>query len=169
MRDDMSDTKTLSLADIEAPAFAALVAPGTSEANAHPLALATAATEADGMASNGLASISEYCDHVGCGKVDGIDGPVGRIRGNWCRVSVASHSGRAVRWAAWLTCLALPTHPHGPPRTGRFFIANDPKIAASDVFMARMSDLVQANCSQGDTHLPGDERRKGDQVHKEGV
>lgn len=67
----MVDTKTLSLDEIEDLAFRALVAVGTSEANARPLAVATAATEADGVASHGLAYIPIYCEHVQCGKVDG--------------------------------------------------------------------------------------------------
>ena len=64
-------TQTLSLGDIEDLAFRALVAAGTTEANARPLAVATAATEADGVASHGLAYIPIYCEHVQCGKVDG--------------------------------------------------------------------------------------------------
>lgn len=67
----MSDTRTLSLDEIEALAFRALVAAGTAPENARPLALATAATEADGIASHGLAYIPIYCEHVRCGKVDG--------------------------------------------------------------------------------------------------
>jgi len=67
----MSDTQTLTLAEIEDLAFRALVAAGTSEANARPLAVATAATEADGVASHGLAYIPIYAEHVRCGKVDG--------------------------------------------------------------------------------------------------
>ena len=67
----MIEIRTLSLAEIEDIAFRALVAAGTSEANARPLAVATAATEADGVASHGLAYIPIYCEHVTCGKVDG--------------------------------------------------------------------------------------------------
>jgi len=67
----MSDMETLSLAEIEELAFRALTAVGTSEANARPLAVATAQTEADGVASHGLAYIPIYCEHVTCGKVDG--------------------------------------------------------------------------------------------------
>ncbi len=65
------DTKTLSLADIEDLSLRALVAAGTSLENARPLAVATAATEADGISSHGLAYIPIYCEHVQCGKVDG--------------------------------------------------------------------------------------------------
>ncbi len=67
----MIDTRTLSLAEIEDLSFNALVAAGTSEENARPLARATAATEADGVASHGLAYIPIYAEHVQCGKVDG--------------------------------------------------------------------------------------------------
>lgn len=67
--------RTLSLAEIEDIAFRALVAAGTSAANARPLAVATAATEADGVASHGLAYIPIYCEHVRCGKVDGSAAP----------------------------------------------------------------------------------------------
>lgn len=72
----MTGTKTLQLDEIEDLSFRALVAAGTSEANARPLAKATAATEADGVASHGLAYIPIYCEHVQCGKVDGHAAPV---------------------------------------------------------------------------------------------
>ena len=71
----MIETKTMSLAEIDDIAFRALVAAGTSEDNARPLAAATAATEADGVASHGLAYIPIYCEHVQCGKVDGTAVP----------------------------------------------------------------------------------------------
>ena len=67
----MTDTRTLSLAEIEELSFKALVAAGTSADIARPLAIATAATEADGVASHGLAYIPIYAEHVQCGKVDG--------------------------------------------------------------------------------------------------
>ncbi len=72
----MNDAPVLSLDRIEDLAFRALVAAGTSEINARPLAKATAATEADGIASHGLAYIPTYCEHVSCGKVDGQAKPV---------------------------------------------------------------------------------------------
>ncbi len=72
----MIETRTLTLAEIEDLSFRALVAAGTSAANARPLAVATAATEADGVASHGLAYIPIYCEHVQCGKVDGQAVPV---------------------------------------------------------------------------------------------
>ncbi|EBA16856.1 malate/L-lactate dehydrogenase family protein [Roseobacter sp. SK209-2-6] len=67
----MSATETLTLSEIEDLAFKALVAAGTSEENARPLAVATAMTEADGVASHGLAYVPIYAGHVDCGKVDG--------------------------------------------------------------------------------------------------
>ena len=67
----MTEAPVMSLDEIEDLAFRALIAAGTSEANARPLAKATAATEADGIASHGLAYIPTYCEHVRCGKVDG--------------------------------------------------------------------------------------------------
>ncbi len=72
----MVETQTLTLAEIEDLAMRALMAAGTSEDNARPLAIATAATEADGVASHGLAYIPIYCEHVQCGKVDGQATPV---------------------------------------------------------------------------------------------
>ncbi|SMX29638.1 (2R)-3-sulfolactate dehydrogenase (NADP(+)) [Pelagimonas phthalicica] len=72
----MTDTRTLTLSEIEDLSLRALMAAGTSEANARPLAAATAATEADGVASHGLAYIPIYCEHVQCGKVDGQATPI---------------------------------------------------------------------------------------------
>ncbi|MQY42544.1 Ldh family oxidoreductase [Epibacterium sp. SM1969] len=72
----MTATETLSLSEIEDLAFRALVKAGTSEENARPLAVATAMTEADGVASHGLAYIPIYAQHVECGKVDGKAVPV---------------------------------------------------------------------------------------------
>lgn len=72
----MIKTETLSLAEIEDLAFKALVQVGTDEANARPLAQATAVTEADGVSSHGLAYIPIYCEHVQCGKVDGKAKPI---------------------------------------------------------------------------------------------
>lgn len=72
----MIEMQTLTLSEIEDLSLRALMAAGTSEANARPLAVATAATEADGVASHGLAYIPIYCEHVQCGKVDGQAMPV---------------------------------------------------------------------------------------------
>ena len=71
----MNETTVLSLAEIKDLAFRALVAAGTTAENARPLAIATAATEADGVASHGLAYIPIYAEHVQCGKVDGSAQP----------------------------------------------------------------------------------------------
>ncbi len=72
----MTEAPILTLDEIEDLAYRALVAAGTADANARPLALATAATEADGIASHGLAYIPVYCEHVRCGKVDGQARPM---------------------------------------------------------------------------------------------
>ena len=72
----MTDAPIMTLDEIEDLAYRALVAAGTSDANARPLARATAATEADGIASHGLAYIPIYCEHVQCAKVDGKAQPV---------------------------------------------------------------------------------------------
>jgi len=72
----MIETKNLTLQEIEEMALRALVAAGTSPENAKPLAVATAATEADGVSSHGMAYIPIYCEHVQCGKVDGMAKPV---------------------------------------------------------------------------------------------
>ena len=72
----MTASETLTLSEIEDLAFRALVNAGTSEQNARPLAVATAMTEADGVASHGLAYIPIYAQHVECGKVDGQAIPV---------------------------------------------------------------------------------------------
>lgn len=72
----MTETRIVSLAEIEELSFKALMAAGTSAENARPLAVATAATEADGVASHGLAYIPIYCEHVQCGKVDGQATPL---------------------------------------------------------------------------------------------
>ena len=72
----MIETRKLTLEAIEDLAMRALLASGTSEKNARPLAVATAATEADGVSSHGLAYIPIYCEHVQCGKVDGQAEPI---------------------------------------------------------------------------------------------
>ena len=76
MPETKTETKTLTLAEIEDLAFRALTAAGATEAQARPLARATAATEADGVASHGLAYIPIYAEHLVCGKVDGAAVPV---------------------------------------------------------------------------------------------
>ena len=71
----MVETVTMSVSDIEAFALKALIAAGTTEANAASLARSVAATEQDGIASHGLAYVPTYCLHVECGKVDGAAVP----------------------------------------------------------------------------------------------
>lgn len=72
----MTDALVMSLKEVEDVAYRALVCAGTSHTNALALAAATAATEADGIASHGLAYIPTYCEHVQCGKVDGDATPI---------------------------------------------------------------------------------------------
>ncbi|RMD88342.1 MAG: Ldh family oxidoreductase [Alphaproteobacteria bacterium] len=91
MSETRPETRTLSFQEIEDLALKALVAAGTSEENARPLARATAETEADGIASHGLAYVPIYCEHVRCGKVDGRARPLlGRPRPGLLRVDAAS-------------------------------------------------------------------------------
>src|SRR5690606_8206238 len=47
----------------------------------------------------------------------------------------------------------------GPPRTGQFFIAIDPRFFAGDLFAARIADLVEAIARQPGTRVPGQRRR----------
>ena len=87
----MAETETLTLAEIEGLSQAALEAAGTAPGNARPLARATAETEALGVASHGMAYIPIYCEHVQCGKVDGMAEPtVDRPRPGLVRVDAAT-------------------------------------------------------------------------------
>lgn len=61
----------VSLDRVESLALSALVNSGTSPENALALAKATRITEAQGIASHGLAYLPIYCQHVQCGKVLG--------------------------------------------------------------------------------------------------
>lgn len=65
----MAQTETLTLAEIEDLAHHALIRAGADAEAARALARATAETEADGIASHGLAYIPTYCTHLRCGKV----------------------------------------------------------------------------------------------------
>jgi (2R)-3-sulfolactate dehydrogenase (NADP+) len=67
----MTDSVTLTIADIEELAARALVHAGASESNAAPLARAVAQAHRDGIPSHGLAYVPTYCEHVQCGKVVG--------------------------------------------------------------------------------------------------
>lgn len=55
--------------EIAGLALDALLAHGTSPAQAGPLAAAIAAAECDGVASHGLMYLPIYCEHLACGKV----------------------------------------------------------------------------------------------------
>src|SRR5260370_36871416 len=66
-----STTHKLSLTEIEELARNALTKAGARPEAASSLARAIAAAERDGIASHGLAYLATYCEHVGCGKVDG--------------------------------------------------------------------------------------------------
>ena len=72
----MVKTKILSLSEIEQISYDALLASGASDKNARALAVATAETEAMGVASHGLAYIPVYAEHLRCGKVDGQACPI---------------------------------------------------------------------------------------------
>lgn len=67
----MTDSVTMSAAEIEAFADEMLQAAGTRPKNAGPLARAIAAAECDGIPSHGLMYLPTYVEHVRCGKVDG--------------------------------------------------------------------------------------------------
>ncbi len=64
-------TVTLSLHDAEVLAVKALMACGTSEANARSVARALVAADADGLASHGLSRVPAYAAQAKSGKVDG--------------------------------------------------------------------------------------------------
>jgi (2R)-3-sulfolactate dehydrogenase (NADP+) len=61
----------LQIPEVEDLARHALIAAGAGEGNALSLAAAIAAAERDGIASHGLAYLPTYCEHIGCGKIDG--------------------------------------------------------------------------------------------------
>jgi hypothetical protein len=107
----MIETRTLSLQAIEDIAMRALVAAGTSEKNARPLAIATAATEADGVSSHGLAYIPIYCEHVQCGKVDGQANPlVTHPRPAVIKVDAATGFAHAAIDQGFAQLIPLATH-----------------------------------------------------------
>jgi (2R)-3-sulfolactate dehydrogenase (NADP+) len=64
-------SETIALADAHKLAVAALVAGGTSPANAALVADALVAAEADGISSHGLSRVAAYADQAKAGKVDG--------------------------------------------------------------------------------------------------
>jgi (2R)-3-sulfolactate dehydrogenase (NADP+) len=65
----MSEEIALSLADVEALAYAALCASGTTTSHAHSVARSVALAEADGIRSHGLLRLPVYCEHARSGKV----------------------------------------------------------------------------------------------------
>lgn len=67
----MTDSVTMSAAEIEAFAGEMLQAAGARPENAAPLARAIAAAECDGIPSHGLMYLPTYVEHLRCGKVDG--------------------------------------------------------------------------------------------------
>lgn len=71
----MAESATLSLAEIEKLALAALKRAGASDLQAAALARAIAAAEGDGLASHGLAYLATYCEHLQVGKVIGTAVP----------------------------------------------------------------------------------------------
>lgn len=68
-------TERLSVAEITRLAEAALRAHGARAEAAASLARAIAAAEREGLASHGVAYLPTYCEHLGCGKVDGAAVP----------------------------------------------------------------------------------------------
>ena len=65
----------LTLEEVKALAYRALVASKTSPGNAESVADSLAAAEADGIASHGLLRLPTYCAHARSGKVDGLARP----------------------------------------------------------------------------------------------
>jgi (2R)-3-sulfolactate dehydrogenase (NADP+) len=63
--------RQLRLTEIEDLACRALRGAGAHEGAARSLARAVAAAERDGIRSHGLLYVPTYCEHLGCGKVDG--------------------------------------------------------------------------------------------------
>jgi (2R)-3-sulfolactate dehydrogenase (NADP+) len=68
-------TVTLTLAEAEALAIAALLASRTSSINAAPTARALVAAEADGQKGHGMSRIPSYAAQAKAGKVDGFATP----------------------------------------------------------------------------------------------
>ncbi len=68
-------TEHMSLAQVESLATEALVGVGTSPESAKSVGKAAQAAERDGIRSHGLLYVPIYCEHVKCGKVDGVAVP----------------------------------------------------------------------------------------------
>lgn len=69
-------TTTLTLQEVEQIARDALHACGASNTQSEALAAGIAGAERDGISSHGLVYLPTYCEHLGCGKVDGQATPV---------------------------------------------------------------------------------------------
>ncbi|MEX0924062.1 MAG: Ldh family oxidoreductase [Rhodovibrionaceae bacterium] len=67
----MTETVTMTEAEVAELAFTALTGAGAREDQARALARAVAAAEREGISSHGLAYLPTYCEHLSCGKVDG--------------------------------------------------------------------------------------------------
>ncbi len=65
----------MTLAQVESLATEALVGAGTSPESAKSVGKAAQAAERDGIRSHGLLYVPIYCEHVKCGKVDGVAVP----------------------------------------------------------------------------------------------
>ena len=68
-------TEHMSLAQVESLATEALVGVGNSPESAKSVGKAAQAAESDGIRSHGLLYVPIYCEHVKCGKVDGVAVP----------------------------------------------------------------------------------------------
>ncbi|MDP7046642.1 MAG: Ldh family oxidoreductase [SAR324 cluster bacterium] len=68
-------TEHMTLAQVESLATEALVGAGTSPESAKSVGKAAQAAERDGIRSHGLLYVPIYCEHVKCGKVDGVAVP----------------------------------------------------------------------------------------------
>ena len=66
-----TSSTTLTLDQVEALSYRALMGSGASSAQAGPAARSIRDAEADGIRSVGLAYLPTYCEHVACGKVVG--------------------------------------------------------------------------------------------------
>ena len=71
----MTETMTLTPDQAEKLVCDALMACGTSRANADPVARALVAAEIDGQAGHGLSRVSSYCGQAKTGKVNGAAEP----------------------------------------------------------------------------------------------
>ncbi len=67
--------KNLSLDEVFKLSLNALIGCGASEANANPVAESVRDAEADGIRNVGLNYLPHYCEHLKCGKVDGLVEP----------------------------------------------------------------------------------------------